>query len=293
MNDAIMAMIDKYTCKSSEDYENALKEVVQEVALMGLSRSDFFTKAAFYGGTALRIFYGLPMYSEDLDFSLERPEADFDLDKYLSYVKKELISYNFKMTVKKKNKSKQTAIQSAFIKGNTIQNILEITSDDSMTYGFNSNALIRIKFEIDTNPPGGAEFQYVNAILPDTYRAKLYDMPSLFAGKIHAVLCRDYKNRVKGRDFFDYIWYLKRGTRVNIYHLQKRMEQSDHWAPSRTLDIGTLKNLLNDRFKVIDFDNAREDVLHFLGPKEQKGLSIWDADFFTDITDRYLEEQVY
>ena len=273
MNDAIMAMIDRYNCKSSEDYENALKEVVQEVALMGLSRSDFFTKAAFYGGTALRIFYGLPMYSED--------------------VKKELISYNFKMTVKKKNKSKQTAIQSAFIKGNTIQNILEITSDDSMTYGFNSNALIRIKFEIDTNPPEGAEFQYVNAILPDTYRAKLYDMPSLFAGKIHAVLCRDYKNRVKGRDFFDYIWYLKRGTRVNIYHLQKRMEQSDHWAPSRTLDIGTLKNLLNDRFKVIDFDNAREDVLHFLGPKEQKGLSIWDADFFTDITDRYLEEQVY
>lgn len=293
MNDAIMAMIDRYNCKSSEDYENALKEVVQEVALMGLSRSDFFTKAAFYGGTALRIFYGLPMYSEDLDFSLERPEADFDLDKYLSYVKKELISYNFKMTVKKKNKSKQTAIQSAFIKGNTIQNILEITSDDSMTYGFNSNALIRIKFEIDTNPPEGAGFQYVNAILPDTYRAKLYDMPSLFAGKIHAVLCRDYKNRVKGRDFFDYIWYLKRGTRVNIYHLQKRMEQSDHWAPSRTLDIGTLKNLLNDRFKVIDFDNAREDVLHFLGPKEQKGLSIWDADFFTDITDRYLEEQVY
>lgn len=293
MNDAIMAMIDKYTCKSSEDYENALKEVVQEVALMGLSRSDFFTKAAFYGGTALRIFYGLPRYSEDLDFSLERPEADFDLDKYLSYVEKELTSYNFKMTVKKKNKSKQTAIQSAFIKGNTIQNVLEITSDDSMTYGFNSNALIRIKFEIDTSPPDGAEFQYVNAILPDTYRAKLYDMPSLFAGKIHAVLCRDYKNRVKGRDFFDYIWYLKRGTRVNIYHLQKRMEQSDHWAPSRTLDIGTLKNLLNDRFKVIDFDNAREDVLHFLGPKEQKGLSIWDADFFTDITDRYLEEQVY
>lgn len=108
MNDAIMAMIDRYNCKSSEDYENALKEVVQEVALMGLSRSDFFTKAAFYGGTALRIFYGLPMYSEDLDFSLERPEADFDLDKYLSYVKKELISYNFKMTVKKRiNLNKQ------------------------------------------------------------------------------------------------------------------------------------------------------------------------------------------
>lgn len=293
MNDAIFSMMKRYDCKNSEDYENALKEIVQEVALMGLSRSNFFSKASFYGGTALRIFYGLPRYSEDLDFSLDYPDADFNLSTYLSYVEKELRAYNFNMTVRKKEKTKQSAVQSAFIKGNTVQNIfiLEITSDDASIYGLNPNALVKIKFEIDTNPPEGAGFQYMNAINPANYRAKLYDMPSLFAGKTHAVLCRDYKHRVKGRDFFDYIWYLKKGCPVNLFHLQKRMEQSGKWNPAELLTEKKLKGLLEDRFKTVDFDSAREDVSPFLAAIESEGLSLWDAEFFIDITERYLNIQ--
>lgn len=291
MNDAIISMMQRYDCKNSEDYENALKEIVQEVALMGLSRSNFFSKASFYGGTALRIFYGLPRYSEDLDFSLDHPDTDFDLSTYLSYVEKELKAYNFSMTVRKKEKTKQSAVQSAFIKGNTVQNILEITSNDAAIYGLNPNALVKIKFEIDTNPPEGAGFQYMNAINPANYRAKLYDMPSLFAGKIHAVLCRDYKHRVKGRDFFDYIWYLKKGTSVNLFHLQKRMEQSGKWNPLELLTEKKLKELLEDRFKAVDFDSARQDVSPFLAEIEREGLLLWDAEFFIDITKRYLKTQ--
>ena len=220
---------------------------MQEVALQGLSRSNFFSKAAFYGGTALRIFYGLPRYSEDLDFSLEQPDSTFDLAAYLSYVEKELKAYNFSMTVRKKEKTRESAIQSAFIKGNTVQNILEITSDDASVYGVNPNALVKIKFEIDTNPPEGAGYQYMTAINPANYRVRLYDMPSLFAGKIHAVLCRDYKHRVKGRDFYDYIWYLKNGCTVNVFHLQKRMEQSGKWNPEEELTMEKLKELLEER----------------------------------------------
>lgn len=288
MNDAIISMMGKYDCKNSEDYENALKEIVQEVALMGLSRSNFFSKASFYGGTALRIFYGLQRYSEDLDFSLDYPDLNFDLAAYLSYVEKELRAYNFSMIVRKKEKTKQSAVQSAFIKGNTVQNILEITSDDAAIYGLNPNALVKIKFEIDTNPPEGAGFQYVNAITPANYRAKLYDMPSLFAGKMHAVLCRDYKHRVKGRDFYDYIWYLRKGCPVNIFHLQKRMEQSGKWDTKDTLTENKLRELLRDRFRTVDFDSAREDVSPFLSAIEREGLSLWDSEFFIDITERYL-----
>jgi len=244
MNDAILSMTRRYDCKNSEDYENALKEIVQEVALQGLSRSNFFSKAAFYGGTALRIFYGLPRYSEDLDFSLELPDPAFDLVSYLSYVEKELKAYNFSMTVRKKEKTKESAVQSTFIKGNTTRNILEITSDDASIYGLNPNALVKIKFEIDTNPPEGAGYQYMTAINPANYRVRLYDMPSLFAGKIHAVLCRDYKRRVKGRDFYDYIWYLKKGCNVNVFHLQKRMEQSGKWNPEEDLTMEKLRELL-------------------------------------------------
>lgn len=291
MNDAIHSMMKRYDCKNSEDYESALKEIVQEVALMGLSRSNFFTKASFYGGTALRIFYGLPRYSEDLDFSLDNPDDNFELTAYFSYVERELKAYNFNMTVRKKIKTKESAVQSAFIKGNTIQNILEITSEDSSVYGLNPNALVKIKFEVDTNPPEGAGFQYMNAIIPANYRAKLYDMPSLFAGKTHAVLCRDYKHRVKGRDFFDYIWYLRKGCPVNLYHLQKRMEQSGKWNSEDVLTEKLLREMLEKRFRTVDFDSARNDVAPFLSSAERDGLSLWDSRFFIDITERYLNVQ--
>ena len=192
------------------------------------------------------------------------------------------------MTVRKKEKTKETAIQSAFIKGNTIQNILEITSNDASVYGLNPNALVKIKFEVDTNPPEGADYQYRNAINPANYKARLYDMPSLFAGKIHAVLCRDYKHRVKGRDFFDFVWYLRKGCSVNVYHLQKRMEQSGKWNPEEELNVAILKELLKQRFANVDFNSARQDVSPFLSATEKDGLALWTAEFFSDITERYL-----
>lgn len=205
------------------------------------------------------------------------------------HVEKELKAYNFSVTVRKKEKTKDTAVQSAFIKGNTIQNIMEITSNDASVYGLNPNALVKIKFEIDTNPPKGANYQYLNAISPANYKVRLYDMPSLFAGKIHAVLCRDYKHRVKGRDFFDYIWYLRKDCAVNVFHLQKRMEQSGKWNPKEELTLPRLKELLKDRFGHVDFESATQDVSPFLSAQEKDGLDLWSAEFFSDITDRYLK----
>jgi len=288
MNSTIESMLQKYDCKTAEDYENALVEIVQEVALLGLSRSDFFSHGAFYGGTALRIFYGLPRFSEDLDFSLDKPDSEFDLSEYLSSVEKELEAYDFSMTVKQKRKTKESAIQSAFIKGNTLQNILEISTNDEILNRIHPDAVLKIKFEVDTNPPGGAAFQIINALSPTPYRVRLYDMESLFAGKIHAVLCRDYKHRVKGRDFYDYVWYLQRGVGVNLYHLQKRMEQSGNWNLQEELTLTKLKSLLIKRFEIVDYDDAIRDVSKFLLREDRSNLSLWNKDFFTDITERYL-----
>lgn len=290
MNEAIETMIQKYHCETSEDYENALIEIVQEIALLGLSRSNFFSRGAFYGGTALRIFYGLPRFSEDLDFSLEQSNPEFQLEEYLPCVEQELNAYNFKMTVRKKKKTKDSAVQSAFIKGNTAQNILEITPRDDILTQIHSHASLKIKFEVDTNPPDGAGYQILNALSPTPYQVRLYDKESLFAGKIHAVLCRDYKNRVKGRDFYDYIWYLQNDTGVNLYHLQKRMEQSGKWEPEMNLTFDRLKELLIQRFQAVDYDSAREDVSRFLTRRDRSDLSLWNSDFFCDITERYLRE---
>lgn len=284
---AIESMLAKYNCKNIVDYRNALKEIIQEAALCGLARGGFFEKAAFYGGTALRIFYGLDRFSEDMDFSLKSPDSEFDLTTYFSALKNELEATGFDITIEAKSKNHWTRVQSVFMKGNTLQHVLKVTPLVPTIPGVPSNETLKIKFEVDTNPPAGASYQNKYALLPSPYAARLYDEPSLFAGKLHVVLCRAWQNRVKGRDFYDYVWYLSRGIKVNLNHLQKRLEQSGHWnATNRGLTIAKLKQMLCERFEHIDFSDAKKDVSKFIGDKHKQDL--WSPEFFTSITNDRL-----
>lgn len=284
---AIESMLAKYNCKNIVDYRNALNEIIQEAALCGLARGGFFEKGAFYGGTALRIFYGLDRFSEDMDFSLKSPDSEFDLTTYFSALKNELEATGFDITIEAKSKNHWTSVQSAFMKSNTLQHVLKVTPLVPPIPGVPSNEISKIKFEVDTNPPAGASYQNKYALLPSPYAARLYDEPSLFAGKLHAVLCRAWQNRVKGRDFYDYVWYLSRGIKVNLNHLQKRLEQSGHWnANNGDLTIAKLKQMLCERFEHIDFSDAKKDVSKFIGDKHK--LDLWSPEFFTSITNDRL-----
>ncbi|MDY5918324.1 MAG: nucleotidyl transferase AbiEii/AbiGii toxin family protein [Treponema sp.] len=282
MTTPVQQMIEKYGCKNTAEYKNALKEVIQEVALCGLSRGGFFTKAAFYGGTALRIFYGLDRFSEDMDFSLIKKDENFSINSYFSYLSEELLSNGFELTVERKEKSLHSDVQSAFIKGGTLVHLLKIVPSDSRILGISDTELIKIKFEIDTNPPDCASYETKYALLPSPYVVQMYDEPSLFAGKIHAVLCRAWQNRVKGRDFYDYLWYLACGTKVNLKHLQKRLEQTGKWNETETLSLKKLKEMLCIRFSEINFENAKQDVLPFI--KDPSKLDLWNKDFFSSVT---------
>lgn len=286
MTTAVQQMIEKYSCKNTLEYKNALKEVIQEVALCGLSRRDFFSKAAFYGGTALRIFYGLDRFSEDLDFSLIRKDDSFKIDEYFSSLAEELSANGFELSIERKEKSVESDVQSAFIKGGTLVHLLKIVPVNQKILGVTDTDLIKIKFEIDTNPPDFASFETKYSLLPFPYAVRLYDEQSLFAGKIHAVLCRAWKSRVKGRDFYDYLWYLGRRTKVNLKHLQKRLEQSGKWNPDDTLTIDNLKHLLSERFSAVNFDAAKTDVLPFI--KDVRKLDLWSKDFFSSLTESNL-----
>lgn len=287
MTTPVQQMIEKYACKNALEYKNALKEVIQEVALCGLSRGGFFKKVAFYGGTALRIFYGLDRFSEDMDFSLTQKDAGFQIERYFSYLSAELLSNGFELSVEKKEKSAISDVQSAFIKGGTLVHLLKIMPTDEKILGVSEKELIKIKFEIDTNPPDGASFETKYGLLPVPYAVQLYDEESLFAGKIHAVLCRSWKNRVKGRDFYDYLWYLSRGTKVNLNHLQKRLEQSGKWQPYEELTQPKLTDLLCGRFESIDFEKAKNDVIPFV--KDTRKLDLWSQDFFCSVTKANLK----
>ena len=279
MQTVLEQMLSKYKTDNVEEKKNALKEIVQEVALCGLSRAGFFKNVAFYGGTALRIFYGLDRFSEDLDFSLIEPNENFELQKYFSSLEKELSSLGLHFSVEEKVKTHDSAIKSAFLKGNTKEHILSIYGTD---LNINSNEVIKIKFEIDTNPPPLATFENKYRLLPSPYQVKLYDMPSLFAGKLHAVICRSWGNRIKGRDLYDYVFYLANNAAVNLPHLRARLEDTGVLTEKDTFELKELQTMLKERFATIDFEQAKQDVLPFVADKSK--LELWSKEFFINIT---------
>ena len=282
MNNILASMLSGYELRSDYDRKNVMKEIIQEIVLCSLSRTDFFKHAAFYGGTALRIFYGLDRFSEDLDFSLKEPNDGFDLSAYLPSLENEVRSYGLNLKAEAKAKTKESFVQSAFVKGNTREQLLLFYPDDSISSLVPGNETVKIKFEVDTNPPPFAGYEKQYRLLPIPYEVQLYDAPSLFAGKIHAVLCRGWKNRIKGRDLYDFVFYVSRKIPVNLSHLNARLADSGFIPDGTSLTIQKVKEALSDRFTSIDYSNAKRDVLPFI--RNSASVDVWSEDFFTRIT---------
>lgn len=282
MNTAIEQMLKNYQIENIYDQKNAMKEIMQEIVLCGLSRAGFFQKAAFYGGTALRIFYGLDRFSEDLDFSLVTADPDFDLTVYFPVLEKEVRAFGLHVTIQEKEKTKESNIRSAFLKGNTKEHLLLFYADENLAGSVARSEVVKIKFEVDINPPEYAGFEHKYRLLPTPYEVNLYDMPSLFAGKIHAVLCRAWKSRIKGRDLYDYVFYLSRGSAVNQKHLRARLLQSGFISEDMKCTLPELRHMLYERFDTIDFRQAKQDVEPFI--RDTASLNMWNADFFKQIT---------
>lgn len=205
----IKEWIGEYAPKNTEDVLSALREIMQEVALAGLSRTNFFEKAAFYGETALRIFYGLDRFSEDLNFSLFEADPDFSLEPYFDAIVTEFESIGMKVSIREKEKKEKTNIDSAFLKSETEWKEL-ILEDIVKQSGIKSNKSMKIKIEVDRQPPLGFTTEMKLLTRPFSFYVKCFDKPSLFAGKMHALLFRKWKNRVKGRDWYDLEWYIKK-----------------------------------------------------------------------------------
>ena len=282
MNTAIEQMLKNYQIENLYDQKNVMKEIMQEIVLCGLSRAGFFQKAAFYGGTALRIFYGLDRFSEDLDFSLLTSDPKFDLTVYFPVLEKEVRAFGLHVTIEEKEKSKESNIRSAFLKGNTKEHLLLFYADTDLAGSVARNEVIKIKFEVDIDPPAYAGFEHKYRLLPTPFEVNLYDMPSLFAGKIHAVLCRGWKNRIKGRDLYDYVFYLSGGSAVNQRHLRARLLQSGFISDDVECTLSEIQHMLYERFDMIDFRQAKQDVEPFV--RDAVTLNLWSSDFFKQIT---------
>lgn len=240
--------------------------------------------------TALRIFYGLDRFSEDLDFSLMTANPDFNLTEYFPILEKEVRAFGLNVSIQEKEKTKESTIRSAFLKGNTKEHLLLFHADENLIGSVAKSEVIKIKFEVDINPPEYASFEHKYRLLPTPYEVTLYDVPSLFAGKIHAVLCRAWQNRIKGRDLYDYVFYLSRGSEVNQRHLRARLLQSGFISEDVECTLTEIRHMLYERFDTIDFSQAKQDVEPFV--KDTRSLDVWNADFFKQITDGLHFESV-
>jgi predicted nucleotidyltransferase component of viral defense system len=267
-------MLQKYNLADGENINDALREVMQEIALAGLVRAGFFDKAAFYGGTCLRIFYGLPRFSEDLDFSLLQPQADFSLIPYFSVLKKEFAALGFEVDISAREKSVDSAVVSAFLKKNTSVYDVRVRGQK----------ILKIKFEVDTDPPMG--FNTEEKLLLDPYSAyvKCFSLPDLYAGKMHALLFRQWQNRVKGRDWFDFEWYVRRGVELNVSHLAMRAKQSGDLADDLFLSTELFSRWLSQRIERLDVESAKSDARRFI--TDARVLDIWSRDYFMELARR-------
>jgi predicted nucleotidyltransferase component of viral defense system len=264
-------MLKKYNLGTNEDVTQALREVMQEIALAGLQRGGFFDKAAFYGGTCLRVFYGLPRFSEDLDFSLLQADAAFSFEPYFKTVRQEFAAFGFDVTLSEKKKTVVTDIASAFLKSDATVYDLRVIGPKT----------IKIKFEVDTNPPLRFATQEQLLIQPYSFYVKCFALPDLFAGKMHALMYRQWANRVKGRDWFDFEWYVRQGVALNLDHFVERARQSGEMLPE-PLEPASFLSLLQARIEGLDVGSAREDVSRFLHDSEP--LKIWSKDYFLQLS---------
>jgi len=269
-----------YQCQTVLEQENALKEIAQEIALLALSRAGFFRVAAFQGGTCLRILYGLERFSEDLDFILEKPDKNFTWKKYIASMQEEFSVYGFSLETTDREKLDR-AVKVAFLKADSDGGLLVIK--DNRT----NKPKLRIKLEVDSNPPEGSAYELKYLDFPLPYNINTQDLPSLFSGKCHALLCRQY---TKGRDWYDFVWYISRGTPINFIFLTNAISQVGPWRGENiSITPHWLCQQLKLKMMAMDWDEVKKDVMRFLRPRELATLDLWSKEFFLSRLDKLVD----
>lgn len=274
--------IAEYQPKNEEDVLSAMREIMQKIALAGLSRTDFFNKAAFFGDTALRLFYNLDRFSEDLDFSLLEADSNFSLEPYFIAIVDEFEAQGITVSIREKDKKEQSAIESAFLKTETIWKEL-ILEDIVKQAGIKSKRSIKIKIEVDRQPPLGFETEEKLLLRPFSFYVKSFTKPSLFAGKMHALLFRKWKNRIKGRDWYDMEWYIRKGIPLDVEHFLKRAKDTGDWLEDRITPDQILK-LLQMKIQSVSVEQVKEDVIRFI--PDSSVLDIWSTTYFLDLVEK-------
>ena len=263
------SMLSGYNLSTNQKRRNALFEVNQQIVLAGLNNGGFFDKAAFYGGTCLRIFHGLRRFSEDLDFSLLAPDEKFDFTDYFKPIVDEFAALGREVEIKKKDKRSFGKVESAFLKDNT----------DVYDIAFQTEKSVKIKIEVDTCPPLKFSTEQKLLLQPHSFMTQCFTLPDLYAGKMHALIFREWKNRIKGRDWYDFEWYVRNNVPLDFAHFAERVRQFNDIE----ITPEQFRTLLKERLASANINQVKEDVINFV--KDPKELDIWTTEYFLQLAD--------
>ena len=263
-------MVATYRPQNAEQRLNAQHQVMQQIVLAGLYKGGFFEHAAFYGGTCLRIFYNLPRFSEDMDFSLTEKNPAIHLENYFQAIHDVFTFTGKDVIITKKDKLNFGRVESAFLKEDTTA--YDIT--------FQTEKSIRVKIELDTNPPLMFDTEQKLLMTPYSLMVRCFTLPDLFAGKMHALVYRNWKNRIKGRDWFDFEWYIRNNVPLNFAHLQERIREFS----GQTVTREEFMHLLRERLATANINQVKQDVIGFAN--NPHNLDIWSNEYFGQLADR-------
>ena len=272
MSNMFDQMLSRYEIRTKDEKLNATHEVMQQITLAGLFRGSFFNHAAFYGGTCLRIFYKLPRFSEDMDFSLIEKDETFSLENYFDAIHSEFKALGREVSIDKKEKKIESHIDSAFLKDNT----------EIYNLKFKTERTVKIKIEVDRDPP--LMFNTENKLLlhPFSFMTRCYTLPCLYAGKMHALVYRKWRGRVKGRDWYDFEWYVKNNVALDFDHLRERIAQSEN-IDMKVITADHFLQQLKTKIQNTDINQVKADVMPFI--KNSNELKIWSTDYFLQLAD--------
>ncbi len=273
MNQFFENALKRYPINNVTDKQNAIYEITQQVVLAGLHRGGFFDRAAFYGGTCLRLFHQLPRFSEDMDFSLLSPDEDFKFENYFQPIIDEFDSLGRKVEIKKKDKKTFGRVDSAFLKDNT----------DVYNIAFQTEKMVKVKIEVDTQPPLLFATEQKPLTIPYTFMVRCFQLPDLYAGKMHALVFRNWKTRVKGRDWYDFEWYVRWRIPLDFKHLQERISEFNGVEMSKD----EFKAVLNERLSTTNIEDVKKDVRPFLR-NDPHELDIWSNDYFLELANHIV-----
>lgn len=281
---ALEKMIKKYNPSDLEEGKDAMREIVQRVILLSLSNRDFFKIVSFCGDTSLRLLHGLPRVSKNLTFSLMRRDKEFDFAPYEEEILLTLKSFG--LHAESKQLRGEAENRSTFLKTHTLKYLLDIEVPEYLSELVDVSKIIKIIIEIDIDSPTLFQTEKRVLTLPKAFMLTSFDLPTLFASKMHAILCRSWKEQPNGRDWYDMNWYIKNEAKLNFAHLNKRVLQAPLGIEKKIAKLGGKElsrnefiDLLRERISKLDIAKIKDDA--HLSVRDKKETAVWSKDFFT------------